>query len=290
MEKRKQARKSKNFAPTLAVSFVDPSARTVEVPAKLVDVADGGLGIELSVPLTAGSWVSVTGKPGESAVLGSGRTKARVSWCLLGRQGAFRAGLTLESGSVPKSMPLREQPSADYYDIMQLSTKADPDTIHRVYRMLAQRYHPDNPETGNAEMFRLLSEAYRVLSSPEDRAAYDLRNRSVREVRWRIFDQPQAAQGVEAEKRKRQGILAVLYTKRMREPSQPALSMHELEELLACPREHLEFSLWLLKENGLIARGDNARYSITAKGAEKAEESDLGPIRSDRMLPAAGVA
>ena len=68
------------------------------------------------------------------------------------------------------------------------------------------------------------------------------------------------------------------------------MSLHELEELLACPREHLEFSLWFLKENGLIAKGDNARFSITAKGAEKSEQSDAWSNRRDHLLPASGVA
>jgi DnaJ-class molecular chaperone len=32
----------------------------------------------------------------------------------------------------------------DHYDTLQVSANADLDTIHRVYRMLAQRFHPDN--------------------------------------------------------------------------------------------------------------------------------------------------
>ncbi len=44
--------------------------------------------------------------------------------------------------------------SEDHYDTLQVSNKADPDTIHRVFRILAQRYHPDNLHTGSAEMFR----------------------------------------------------------------------------------------------------------------------------------------
>ena len=44
----------------------------------------------------------------------------------------------------------------DYYEFLQISPHADVDTIHRVYRYLAARLHPDNPESGDAEMFRLL--------------------------------------------------------------------------------------------------------------------------------------
>ena len=35
----------------------------------------------------------------------------------------------------------------DFYEVLQISPNADPDTIHRIYRLLAQRFHPDNAET-----------------------------------------------------------------------------------------------------------------------------------------------
>ena len=38
---------------------------------------------------------------------------------------------------------------ADYYEVLRIIPKADPDMIHRVYRLLAQRYHPDNTATGD---------------------------------------------------------------------------------------------------------------------------------------------
>jgi len=59
----------------------------------------------------------------------------------------------------------------DLYEILQVSANADPDTIHRVFRILAQRWHPDNSETGSEEAFRQLTEAHTTLSDPERRAA-----------------------------------------------------------------------------------------------------------------------
>ena len=47
----------------------------------------------------------------------------------------------------------------DYYEVLQISPNADADTVQRVFRMLAQRFHPDNTETGNADRFRSLHEA-----------------------------------------------------------------------------------------------------------------------------------
>jgi len=45
----------------------------------------------------------------------------------------------------------------DYYEFLQISPNAERDTITRVYRYLATRFHPDNPETGNVEKFIVLA-------------------------------------------------------------------------------------------------------------------------------------
>ncbi len=155
---------------------------------------------------------------------------------------------------------------------LQISPSAEPETVHRVYRILAQRYHPDNPETGNAETFRNILEAYRVLSDPEHRAEpTTCEHRETRRLTWRIFDQTNAVQGVDAERAKRRGILSLLYRKRIAQPDQPNMSLKEFEDLLGVPREHLEFTLWYLKEGQFVTRSDNGRHSITLKGVDLAE-------------------
>jgi predicted transcriptional regulator len=94
--------------------------------------------------------------------------------------------------------------------------------------------------------------------------------------------------GKVAEKSKRKGILDLLYTQRANEPEKPSMNLHELEELLGCPREHLEFSLWYLKENGLVTRMDNGRFAVTAKGVDWAEQEEASErLRSDRLIEAA---
>ena len=178
------------------------------------------------------------------------------------------------------------QQFVDYYEVLQLSPNADFDTVQRVFRLLAQRYHPDNRDTGDEATFRQLLEAYEVVSDPERRAAFDIEYRQARSIMWRIFDQPQAAQGVQAEQRKRMGILSVLYTKRARDPENPGLRLRELEELLGCAREHLEFSLWYLRENHLILRTDYGHFMITATGLDEAEKDGDGWAERFKLLPA----
>src|ERR1044072_2304290 len=74
----------------------------------------------------------------------------------------------------------------DYYEILQVSATAEPDTINRVYRIFAQRYHPDNQETGNEVRFREITEAYHVLSNPERRAQFDATHQRQKKDRWRL--------------------------------------------------------------------------------------------------------
>ena len=68
----------------------------------------------------------------------------------------------------------------DHYEVLQISPNADVETIRRVYRMQAQRFHPDNLDSGNAEAFRKISDAYEVLIDPQRRAAYDRDHREAR--------------------------------------------------------------------------------------------------------------
>ncbi|HZG41260.1 MAG TPA: J domain-containing protein [Nodosilinea sp.] len=63
----------------------------------------------------------------------------------------------------------------NYYDILGVSREATFSDIKQAYRKLARQYHPDlNPGDQAAEdQFKLLSEAYTVLSDDEKRAQYE---------------------------------------------------------------------------------------------------------------------
>jgi DnaJ-class molecular chaperone len=74
----------------------------------------------------------------------------------------------------------------DYYEVLQVNEGAEPETISRVYRIFAQRYHPDNRETGNEVRFREITEAYHVLSNPERRAQFDATHQNQKKERWRL--------------------------------------------------------------------------------------------------------
>lgn len=160
----------------------------------------------------------------------------------------------------------------DYYEVLQVSASAELETIHRVYRLLAQRFHPDNRDTGNPSRFREISEAYNVLSNPEERARYDILHQQQAQNRWRLVSTGgHADNDFEMEQRVRLTVLEVLYTKRRMEPREPAIFSLDLEEMIGRPREHLEFTIWYLMQKKFVTRDDNSRLIITADGAEHLE-------------------
>lgn len=63
----------------------------------------------------------------------------------------------------------------DYYEILGVAKGALGDDIKKAYRRLAKKYHPDkNPGNKEAEeKFKLISEAYAVLSDKSKRQEYD---------------------------------------------------------------------------------------------------------------------
>ena len=143
---------------------------------------------------------------------------------------------------------MSEGQAIDYYEALQISPNADADTVQRVFRLLAQRFHPDNHETGNDELFRQIVKANEVLSDPVRRAAFDLQLASHDRARLHLFENWQGTQGLQAEVVKRQAILRLLYNQRFTDAERPWIVLRDFENLMGCPREHLEFSFWVLRE------------------------------------------
>jgi curved DNA-binding protein CbpA len=164
--------------------------------------------------------------------------------------------------------------SVDYYDVLQVSPSAEPDTIHRVYRLLAQRFHPDNKETGNPAKFREVADAFAVLGDVEKRARYDLVHDRQQKERWRLVETgANADHDFELEQRIRLTVLEVLYTKRRTDPHGDGLSLLDLEKFTGRAREQLEFSMWYLSNRKFVARSDSSLYVITADGVDHLEKN-----------------
>ena len=197
---------------------------------------------------------------------------------------------------------MAETEFVDFYELLQISPNAEMETVHRVFRMLATRYHPDNAETGDIDKFLLLNKAYETLCDPAARGEYDIlyQQRNVDPIE--LFELKEFSLGIDAEANRRMGILCLLYNRRRANPEDPGLSILEFESMMSFPREHLMFTLWYLKEQTYIRQDDRSDYVITSAGVDYVEtnlpqnklafkllnSADNGTRRTPHRPPAAG--
>ena len=73
----------------------------------------------------------------------------------------------------------------DFYDLLQLSSIADTETIERIFRRLAKKFHHDQSDQTNNDQFIKIVEAYEVLSDPKTRAGYDARYQDYWNRKWK---------------------------------------------------------------------------------------------------------
>lgn len=178
------------------------------------------------------------------------------------------------------------EPFVDYYELLQVSPNADEGTIQRVFRHLAKENHPDTTG-GDAERFNRLVDAYRTLTSPETRAAYDVRYQQFWDRKWKVAADATHARRLMDDEGVRERVLALFYTQRRRNMRNPGMGEMELSRLIGCPHELVEFHLWYLREKGWIERLETGHFAITAGGVDQieAQRPNLDP---NRLIEAKG--
>ena len=90
------------------------------------------------------------------------------------------AGTQIER-SIRDGYPVRTETAVkDYYEILELDEDATQDAVKKAYRRLARKYHPDrNPGDESAsDHFKVVQEAYEVLSDESARRRYDRQRRN----------------------------------------------------------------------------------------------------------------
>jgi curved DNA-binding protein len=174
----------------------------------------------------------------------------------------------------------------DYYEFLQISPNAEPDTIHRVYRFMAARLHPDNPTTGDTEKFFLLRQAYDVLSDRERRAEYDAtrKNGACQSGPTPLSTWIDFMDSMEGELNRRLAVLAVLYFQRRSNPYKPEVSLLDIERRMGFPRDYLDFTTWYLRNKGYITRADNSDFALTAEGVDFVETQRVQIPVLDKLL------
>ncbi len=170
----------------------------------------------------------------------------------------------------------------DYYELLQVSPNADEDSIQRIFRHLAKRYHPDHQD-GDPEQFRLLVEAHEILMNPETRVAYDIKYQAFWDTKWKLAADASDGRGFVDDRDVREHLLSLYYVQRRSKMQNPGLGEMEVARLMRIPIELVEFHIWYLKEKGWIERLDNGLLAITALGVDQVEKGRLR-LTPDRLL------
>jgi curved DNA-binding protein CbpA len=178
---------------------------------------------------------------------------------------------------------MNEEQNLDFYEILEISPNASQDMIERVFRYLAQRYHPDNNKTGDALKFSRVVKAHDVLREPEKRATYDINHKKNSEYHWNLVEEAADIKGFEEDELVQARVLWAMYVKRKHDMRNSGFGIMELERLTGCPNEILEFHLWYLREKGWIVRLENGLLAITADGIDKVL-ADHRSIRIDKFI------
>ena len=260
-EKRKEQRRFTNAM--FAVTWEDARGQSRSLRVRGLNVSKSGMRIESSEEMHTGAPVSLQAERHELS------GKATVRNCMR-RGSAYLVGLEF-SEETKRTLRLPLVDSVDYYEVLQVSQNAEPETVRRVYRIMAARFHPDNPQTGDSERFLLLNDAYEILSDPEKRAVYDAARRVGECQPLPAFELKEFVDGIEGEQNRRLGILCLLYNRRRADMEHPGLSLLDLERLMSFPREYIAFAVWYLKDKGFLQVGDNSDCVLTAAGADHVE-------------------
>ena len=165
-------------------------------------------------------------------------------------------------------MPIK---SVNYYEFLQISPNADQDTIHRVYRYLAARYHPDNPKSGDVDKFNQLKTAYDVLRNADRRSEYDAKREHEMRQPVPLSTTIDFMDSLDGELNRRLGLLAVLYYRRRANPYMPEVPLAEVEAQMGFPRDYLDFTTWYLEKKGFITKADNSDFTLTVAGVDFVE-------------------
>ncbi len=177
------------------------------------------------------------------------------------------------------------QQQLDFYQILQVDRESHSTIIRYAYRYLAAMYHPDNAETGNAEKFRIITEAWKTLSDETKRQMYDMslgaqaprvQQTSTTQPGGQATEQPQFGRGSLPQQPKtsltwneielRIAVLQILLEARRKRPQTGGATAKILMDCLGLNEiTEMEFILWYLREKGLIEVGERV-FMISVKG------------------------
>lgn len=244
---------------------------------RIVDVSRRGMAIKCPVPIPALSHVVVRADAVDLAVLSTVRT---CSW----QRSVYRLGVhcpeTASAASPGTSI------NGDHQEILRAASAHNPEALERIYRKLAKHYHPDNQQTGSAEEFLRLQEAYSIVSDPR-RSQLSL----VTDSAFGRGTAEDATAGDVTEilvngEQQRMRILVLLFRRKAKNLHNAAVSPLEISAATKTSQEETDFALWYLQSKRAVVCGESSGYEITTEGIDLLERYTQSEPRAMKLLAA----
>ncbi len=201
-------------------------------------------------------------------------------------QGGMPQGGGMPGGQQGGQRPPGPPKELNYYELLQVDRDAHPTIIRYAYRFLAAMYHPDNSESGNAEKFRIITEAWRTLSDDGKRAAYDMSLGAKQSLAPAAGPTPGGSGATSDnfgkhslpkipktgisfdEVELRLAILQILLSQRKKKPLSGGATAKMIMDILDINDIPLvEFAFWYLREKGLVEMGERV-FMISVRGVD----------------------
>jgi hypothetical protein len=165
----------------------------------------------------------------------------------------------------------------DHYSILGVDARAPQEAIQAAYTRLAQKYHPDTPQTGDKDKFESIELAFEVLSDPDLRLAFDKVKGIDQDDANLMFAGLEFFDALGRQAGLRAALLCVLYDRRRKKPSKPSLSIRHIDSIIQATKDELTFALFYLKQRNLVVGDDKSNLQISVDGMDFLENNQPTP-------------
>jgi curved DNA-binding protein CbpA len=181
----------------------------------------------------------------------------------------------------------------DHYSILGVEPRCAPEAIQTAYDRMAKKYDPSNTQTGDEDKFQAIKLAHEVLSDPMLRVEFDKVKGIEQDDSNQLFSGYEFFEALGRQTGLRAALLCLLYDRRRKKPGKPALSIRQVESILTTTNDELAFSLFYLKQRGLVQSDDKSNLQITVDGMEHVERErpaaeDVFPFLKMALVRASG--
>jgi len=178
----------------------------------------------------------------------------------------------------------------DHYALLGVDPRANQETIQAAYNALAQKFNPENKQTGDKDKFATVNQAYEVLCDPYLRAEFDKIKGIDQEGDNPQFSGMDFFDTLSRQSGLRTALLSILYDRRYKKPTKPSLSIRHIDSMLTVTNDELNFALFYLKKRGLLVSDDKSNLQISVDGMDFLEQNSPAPEAVMRFLKPSAVA